>query len=159
MTAEGYAPCRTLLDTVGTVGGLCCTLRDDPPSLSHPTLSLLLPNSNLHHLGILLVQVVGPGLASVLLQVNLADKLNIGRPSEGVTIVVERQLVGDALLVLVSESTVTKGASTTHLQVTATKELRSVDSTCTSLTSTPPLHLCRHISKMPKSYDPLTFSL
>ena len=43
-------------------------------------LSELLGHGVLHHLGVLLIQAVGAGLAGVLLQVDLADELHIGRP-------------------------------------------------------------------------------
>ena len=53
-------------------------------------LSPLIASSDgiLHHLGILLVQVVSPRLAGVLPQVDLADQLDVGCPSEWLTVVV-----------------------------------------------------------------------
>ena len=59
----------------------------DLPSL---TLSELLGDGVLHHLGVLLIQAVGAGLAGVLLQVDLADELHIGRPLEGGAVVVRQ---------------------------------------------------------------------
>ena len=53
-------------------------------------LSELLGHGVLHHLGVLLIQAVGAGLAGVLLQVDLADELHIGRPLEGGAVVVRQ---------------------------------------------------------------------
>ena len=53
-------------------------------------LSELLGDGVLHHLGVLLIQAVGAGLAGVLLQVDLADELHIGRPLEGGAVVVRQ---------------------------------------------------------------------